>query len=135
MGDSGAYLIGYVIAVLSLLNSGESGTVLAAMIAPLLAMALPISDVAFAIVRRGLKGLPLLLAGPGPHTSPFGCESGLTGKQTVFVLYGVSLLALVAGLLAFAYQGRYLPSTFLGRGFCRRFARPAGEEGLGSAGF
>ena len=35
MGDSGAYLIGFVIAALSLINS-ENGTVLAALIAPVL---------------------------------------------------------------------------------------------------
>ena len=48
MGDSGAYLIGFVIAALSLLNS-EKGTVLAALIAPVLALALPIADVLFAM--------------------------------------------------------------------------------------
>ena len=58
MGDSGAYLIGYVIATVSLLNA-QKGTVLAAMIAPILALALPICDVAFAIIRRGITGLPL----------------------------------------------------------------------------
>ena len=41
MGDSGAYLIGFVIAALSLINS-EKGTVLAALIAPVMALALPI---------------------------------------------------------------------------------------------
>ncbi len=106
MGDSGAYLIGYVIASISLLNS-EKGTVLAALIAPMLALALPICDVAFAIIRRGLKGLPLFRPDRG-HIHHRLVASGLSRQRTVMVLYAVSLLALVAGFLAFTAQGRYL---------------------------
>ena len=111
MGDSGAYLLGYVIAALSLLNS-EKGTVLAAMIAPVLALALPISDVAFAIFRRGLKGLPLFRPDRG-HIHHRLIRSGLSRQKAVLVLYIVSIVALVGGLLVFAAQGRYLP-IFLG---------------------
>lgn len=111
LGDSGAYLIGYVIAAISLLNS-EKGTVLAAMIAPALALALPICDVAFAIIRRGLKGLPLFRPDRG-HIHHRLVASGLSRQRTVLLLYAISLLALVGGLLAFTEQGRYLP-IFLG---------------------
>lgn len=111
MGDSGAYLIGYVIASISLINS-EKGTVLAALIAPVLALALPICDVAFAIIRRGLKGLPLFRPDQG-HIHHRLVASGLSRQRAVLVLYAISLLALIAGLLAFSAQGRYLP-IFLG---------------------
>lgn len=111
LGDSGAYLIGYVIAAISLLNS-EKGSVLAALIAPALALALPICDVAFAIIRRGLKGLPLFRPDRG-HIHHRLIASGLSRQHTVLVLYAISLLALVGGLLAFTEQGRYLP-IFLG---------------------
>ena len=114
MGDSGAYLIGYVIAAISLLNA-EKGTVLAALIAPVLALALPICDVAFAILRRGLRGLPLFRPDQG-HIHHRLMKTGMSRQKTVLVLYGLSLFALVAGLLAFAAQGRYLP-IFLGLGF------------------
>lgn len=110
MGDSGAYMIGFVIAALSLINS-EKGTILAALIAPVLALALPIVDVAFAIIRRGLKGLPLFRPDKG-HIHHRLIKSGLSRQKTVLVLYGVSLLALIGGLLAFAYQGRFLPIFF-----------------------
>ncbi|MEO0508486.1 MAG: MraY family glycosyltransferase [Verrucomicrobiota bacterium] len=110
MGDSGAYLIGFVIAALSLLNS-EKGTVLAALIAPVLAMALPICDVAFAILRRGLKGLPLFRPDRG-HIHHRLIASGLSRQKAVLLLYFISLIALVGGLLAFASQGRYLPIFF-----------------------
>jgi len=114
MGDSGAYMIGFVIAALSLINS-EKGTILAALIAPVLALALPIADVAFAIIRRGLKGLPLFRPDNG-HIHHRLIQSGLSRQRTVLVLYAVSLFALMGGLLAFAYEGRYLP-IFLGFAF------------------
>jgi len=111
MGDSGAYLIGYVIASISLLNY-EKDTVLAALIAPVLALALPICDVAFAIIRRGLKGLPLFRPDRG-HIHHRMVSSGLSRQRTVLLLYAISLLALLAGLLSFIARGLYLP-VFLG---------------------
>ncbi|NBB77887.1 MAG: hypothetical protein GVY36_00310 [Verrucomicrobia bacterium] len=110
MGDSGAYMIGFVIAALSLLNS-EKGTVLAALIAPVLALALPIADVTFAIIRRALKGLPLFRP-DREHIHHRLIRSGFSRQRTVLLLYAVSLVALIGGLLAFAYEGRYLPIFF-----------------------
>ncbi|MGZ0656230.1 MraY family glycosyltransferase [Coraliomargarita sp. W4R53] len=114
MGDSGAYLIGFVIASLSLLNS-EKGTVLAALIAPVLALALPIADVAYAMIRRSIKGLPVFRPDQG-HIHHRLIRSGLSRQKAVVFLYGISLFGLVGGLLAFSYQGRYLP-IFLGFAF------------------
>ncbi len=110
MGDSGAYLIGFVIASISLINS-EKGTILAALIAPVLALALPIADVAYAMLRRGLKGLPIFRPDTG-HIHHRLMRAGLSRQKTVLSLYGVSLVALIGGLLAFSYQGRYLPIFF-----------------------
>lgn len=114
MGDSGAYMVGFVIAAVSLLNS-EKGAVLAALVAPILALALPIVDVGYAILRRGIKGLPLFRP-DREHIHHRLIRSGLSHRNTVLVLYSVSLFALVGGLLSFASQGRYLP-MFLGFAF------------------
>ena len=114
MGDSGAYMIGYTIAALALLNS-QKGAVAAALLAPVLALALPIIDVSFAMLRRGIKGLPLFR--PDKHHIHHRLmRTGLSHRNTVLVLYGCSLIALVGGLLFFADQGRYLP-IFFGFGF------------------
>ena len=110
MGDSGAYLIGYVIAALSLMNA-EKGTVLAALLAPTLALALPIADVGFAMLRRALQGLPIFRPDRG-HIHHRLLRSGLTHRRTVLILYGFSLLALFGGILVFTWQGRYLPLFF-----------------------
>ena len=110
MGDSGAYLIGYVIAALSLMNA-EKGTVLAALLAPTLALALPIADVGFAMLRRAVQGLPLFRPDRG-HIHHRMVQAGLSRRGTVLVLYGFSLLGFFGGILVFTWQGRYLPLFF-----------------------
>ena len=114
MGDSGAYLIGYMIAALSLLNS-EKGAVMAAMIGPALALALPILDVAFALLRRGVSGLPLFRPDRG-HIHHLLIKAGLSRRRTVLALYAISLFALIGGLFALIQDGRHLP-IFLGFAF------------------
>jgi UDP-GlcNAc:undecaprenyl-phosphate GlcNAc-1-phosphate transferase len=110
MGDSGAYLIGFVIAALSLINY-QKGTILAALIAPVMALALPIADVAFAMLRRGINGLPIFRPDQG-HIHHRLRRAGLSRQKTVVVLYAISLFALLGGLLTFTYQGRFLPIFF-----------------------
>ena len=85
MGDSGAYLIGFVIAALSLINS-EKGTILAALIAPVMALALPIADVAFAMLRRGINGLPIFRPDRG-HIHHRLRRAGMSRQKTVLILY------------------------------------------------
>jgi UDP-GlcNAc:undecaprenyl-phosphate GlcNAc-1-phosphate transferase len=58
MGDGGAYFLGFLIGCLTIVTS-QKGTIIAALTAPLLVLALPIIDTALAILRRGLRGLPL----------------------------------------------------------------------------
>ena len=111
MGDSGAYTIGFVIAALSLMNF-QKGAVVAALLGPMMALALPILDVTFAIVRRGLQGLPLFRPDKA-HIHHQLMRKGLSHKNTVLVLYGISLIALFGGILIFSNQGRYFP-IFLG---------------------
>lgn len=111
MGDSGAYTIGFVIAGLSLMNF-QKGAVIAALLGPMMAMALPIIDVAFALFRRSLQGLPLFRPDKG-HIHHQLIRLGLSRKNTVLVLYGFSMLALLGGVLIFSYQGRYFP-IFIG---------------------
>ena len=114
MGDSGAYLIGFVIAALSLINS-EKGTILAALIAPILALALPIADVTYAMCRRAISGLPIFRPDK-QHIHHRLIRSGFSGQKAVLLLYGISLFALIGALLLFSEQGRFF-SIFLGFAF------------------
>ena len=107
MGDSGAYTIGFVIAALSLMNF-QKGAVIAALLGPMMALALPILDVMFAIIRRGIQGLPLFRPDKS-HIHHQLMRKGLSHKNTVLILYGISLIALFGGILIFSNQGRYFP--------------------------
>jgi UDP-GlcNAc:undecaprenyl-phosphate GlcNAc-1-phosphate transferase len=111
MGDSGAYTIGFVIAALSLMNF-QKGAVIAALLGPMMALALPILDVTFAIFRRGIQGLPLFRPDKA-HIHHQLMRLGLSHKNTVLILYAISLVALFGGILIFSNQGRYFP-IFLG---------------------
>lgn len=114
MGDSGAYLIGYMIAALALLNS-QKGAVMAAMIGPVLALALPILDVTFALFRRGVHGLPLFRPDRG-HIHHLLIRTGLSRRNAVLALYAISLFALLGGLAVAIERGRHFP-IFLGFAF------------------
>ena len=74
----------------------------------MMALALPILDVAFAIIRRGVQGLPLFRPDKA-HIHHQLMRRGLSHKTTVLVLYGISLIALFGGILIFSNQGRYFP--------------------------
>lgn len=114
MGDSGAYLIGFLIAALALVNS-QKGTVVAAMIAPLMALAVPILDVTFAILRRGIKGLPLFRP-DSRHIHHRMLKSGVSRRRALLTLYSITLFALMGGVLIFVERGRYL-GLFMGFSF------------------
>jgi UDP-GlcNAc:undecaprenyl-phosphate GlcNAc-1-phosphate transferase len=110
LGDGGAYFLGFLIAGLSLANS-HKGTIVAALIAPLFALALPVIDVSLAILRRGLKGLPLFRP-DRKHLHHRLMGVGFSSTRAVLTLYGVSLVFLLLALFAFWLEGRALPILF-----------------------
>jgi UDP-GlcNAc:undecaprenyl-phosphate GlcNAc-1-phosphate transferase len=110
LGDGGAYFIGFLIGALSLQNSNK-GAIAAALIAPVFALALPILDVSFSIVRRGFKGLPIFRP-DRRHIHHRLLQSGLSGRRAVLVLYGVSLVFLAIAFAAFLSDGRLTPILF-----------------------
>jgi UDP-GlcNAc:undecaprenyl-phosphate GlcNAc-1-phosphate transferase len=111
MGDGGAYFLGFLIGILSIQNS-HKGSVAAALIAPLFALALPILDVTLAILRRGLKGLPIFRP-DRKHIHHCLVDFGLSRRRTVLVLYTVSCLCLFLAFGAFWLQSQLkLPLLF-----------------------
>lgn len=107
MGDGGAYFLGFLIGMLTLVHS-QKGTILAALVAPVFALALPILDVALAILRRGMKGLPIFRP-DRKHIHHRLLASGFSHRRTLLTLYAVSLGCLVMALSLFWTQGRLLP--------------------------
>jgi hypothetical protein len=107
MGDGGSYFLGFLIGLLTI-TSSQKGTVLAALIAPLLVLTLPILDTSLAILRRGLRGLPLFRA-DNHHIHHRMLQSGLSERDVVLGLYAFTAFFLGLGLITFWGRGQFLP--------------------------
>ena len=107
LGDGGAYFLGFQIGLFSILSS-HKGTVFAALTAPLFVLALPILDTALAIVRRGLRGLPIFRP-DRKHIHHHLLGMGMSRQKVVLYLYVVTLLFLVMGFAAYWSRGRLIP--------------------------
>ena len=110
MGDGGAYSLGFLIACLTIVSS-QKGTIIAALIAPLFALALPILDTSIAILRRGLHGLPLFRA-DRRHIHHHLLSEGISRRRLVLGAYAFTAFFLFLGLAAFWSQGAQLPILF-----------------------
>ena len=107
LGDSGAYFLGFQIGLLAILSS-HKGTVFAALVAPLFVLALPILDVTLAILRRGLRGLPIFRP-DRKHIHHRLLAMGLSRRRAVLSLYAVTLVFLAMGFAVFASRGQLIP--------------------------
>jgi len=87
LGDSGSYLIGFLLACFGVIWSQKSATLLG-MTAPLMALALPLLDTGIAVVRRFLRREPIFGADRG-HIHHRLLDRGLTPRMAALVLYGV----------------------------------------------
>jgi UDP-N-acetylmuramyl pentapeptide phosphotransferase/UDP-N-acetylglucosamine-1-phosphate transferase len=110
LGDGGAYFLGFQIGLYSLIGS-QKGTVLAALLAPLFVLALPIVDTSLAIARRGLRGLPIFRP-DRRHIHHHLLSMGLSRRQVVFSFYGLTLVFLAMGLAVLWSRGQLLPVLF-----------------------
>jgi UDP-GlcNAc:undecaprenyl-phosphate GlcNAc-1-phosphate transferase len=110
MGDSGAHFLGTALAVISILGVAKVAVAFALAI-PILALALPIADTAWAIVRRGRTRAGV--AQPDlKHIHHRLLDFGLNARQTCFVFYSASGLLGAVGLTIFGH-GRILAVVFV----------------------
>ena len=101
MGDVGSQFLGFVLACVSVMGLFKLHTVITFLV-PVLAMAIPLADTVFAFFRRVIHGQSPFHADKG-HFHHRLLAMGLTQKQAVAVLYGVSA---VMGLVAVLLTGR-----------------------------
>ncbi len=97
MGDTGSTFLGFVLAVSSIMGVFKSYALLSVVIATF-AIALPILDTAFAMLRRFFTGKPIMQADRG-HLHHRLVDKGFSHKQTVLILYFISI---VSGLISLA---------------------------------
>lgn len=114
LGDGGAYFIGFLIGCLSI-ETSQKGTIAAALTAPVLALALPILDTSLALLRRGVKGLPLFRPDLD-HLHHRLVRQGLNRTKAVLILYGFSAIALTFAFGVFLLQGDHLALMIGGAG-------------------
>jgi UDP-GlcNAc:undecaprenyl-phosphate/decaprenyl-phosphate GlcNAc-1-phosphate transferase len=97
LGDSGSLLIGFLLGCYAAIWSNKSATLLG-MTAPLMALSIPLLDVALAIVRRFLRRQPIFEADRG-HIHHRLLDRGFTPRRVVLMLYGLCGLAAAFSLL------------------------------------
>ena len=101
MGDVSSNFLGFTMAVVSILGFAKGYTMLA-IIAPVLVLGIPIFDTVFAMVRRFLKGQPMLKP-DGAHIHHRLIKMGLSQRQAVLLLYAITtVLCLIAVLIVSA---------------------------------
>jgi len=100
LGDCGSLFIGFVLSVLALVGAGKSSTAVAVAI-PVVSFGLPILETGISVVRRFLSGQPLF-APDRHHIHHKLLERGLSQRQVVVILYGVSaIFGLLSALLLY----------------------------------
>jgi UDP-GlcNAc:undecaprenyl-phosphate GlcNAc-1-phosphate transferase len=102
MGDSGSHFLGTALGMISILGVAKIAVAFALAI-PILALALPIADTAWAIVRRGMTKSSV--AQPDlRHIHHRLLDFGLNARQTCFVFYSASGLLGAVGLTIFGHR-------------------------------
>jgi UDP-GlcNAc:undecaprenyl-phosphate GlcNAc-1-phosphate transferase len=111
LGDCGSLLIGFLISAIAIAGSHKSPTMVAVAI-PLVSLGLPILDVAFAVLRRFLS-YKRLFAPDREHIHHKLLGRGISHRQTVLLLYGVSACFCLFSLLLLNPGGAALAAVLL----------------------
>ena len=102
MGDSGANFLGFAIALISILGVAKIAAVFALLL-PLLALGIPITDTAWAIVRRRRRRISI--AHPDTkHIHHQLLDFGLSQQQTCTLFYCTSAILGALGLMIFGHR-------------------------------
>ncbi|MCL2352152.1 MAG: undecaprenyl/decaprenyl-phosphate alpha-N-acetylglucosaminyl 1-phosphate transferase [Firmicutes bacterium] len=111
MGDTGALFLGYVLAVSSVTGVFKAYALLSVLLA-FLALALPIFDTLFAMIRRAFRHKPLMEADRG-HLHHRLVDSGYSPKQAVVILYGLSAVTGVMAIVIAMKEARAIVVTLI----------------------
>ncbi len=115
LGDSGSLFLGFVLAVISVRGSQKGATAVAVAL-PVLVLALPLADTAFAVIRRSLqvtqrarrdgvslssiaKHLPIVFSPDRGHIHHRLLDAGLSHARAVLMLYAVVAGFALAGIV------------------------------------
>jgi len=116
MGDSGALFIGSMLAALSI-HGAQKGSTVVAIAIPVVSFGLPILETFLSMTRRFLGGKPVFTA-DREHIHHVLLRRGLSMRQAVIVLYAVSAVFSMFGLLFLNPDNRFLGLTLFVLGLC-----------------
>ena len=102
MGDSGSHFLGLALGLLSVIGVAKVAVGFALAV-PLIALAVPIADTAWAIIRRRRAGVSIAHA-DSRHIHHQLLDFGLTQPQTCLVFYGATALLGSLGLMLLGHQ-------------------------------
>jgi UDP-GlcNAc:undecaprenyl-phosphate/decaprenyl-phosphate GlcNAc-1-phosphate transferase len=102
MGDSGSHFLGLALALLSVLGVAKVAVGFALLV-PLIALAVPIADTAWAIIRRRRAGVSIAHA-DSRHVHHHLLDFGLSQPQTCLVFYGATALLGAIGLMLLGHK-------------------------------
>lgn len=88
MGDTGAQLLGFLLAAISIEGAIKSAAAFSIAV-PILALGIPIYDTLFAMIRRKINGKPIMQADRG-HLHHRLLDMGFSQKQAVGTMYAIS---------------------------------------------
>lgn len=97
MGDAGSHFLGYTIAALSILQNWKVAAGIALAV-PVLALAVPVFDTAFAIIRRLRRGQPIFSPDKG-HLHHRLLNMGLNQRAVVLYIYLLTTIGCALALL------------------------------------
>jgi len=95
IGDTGAMMIGYLLAVFSIFAGGKVATTL-------IVLGLPLTDMVWVMLRRLMKGQSPMQADRNHYHHKL-LRLGLSERQTLFTIYGVTVLLAAASLFFLFY--------------------------------
>jgi UDP-N-acetylmuramyl pentapeptide phosphotransferase/UDP-N-acetylglucosamine-1-phosphate transferase len=110
MGDCGSMFLGFTIASVSILCFLKS-SVLAGLALPVVALGVPVFDTLFSMLRRFLERRSIFSADRS-HFHHRLVDLGLTQRQAVIAIYGVTLLAAGLGMLMIVTPGIHVLIIF-----------------------
>jgi UDP-GlcNAc:undecaprenyl-phosphate GlcNAc-1-phosphate transferase len=90
LGDSGSLFIGFLLSALALEGAQKAPTIVAVAI-PVVSFGLPILETSLSIIRRLISGRPVFTA-DAEHIHHKLLQHGMTHRQVVILLYGVSAI-------------------------------------------
>jgi UDP-GlcNAc:undecaprenyl-phosphate GlcNAc-1-phosphate transferase len=116
LGDCGSMFLGFILSALALTGSQKTTTTIAVAI-PVVCFGLPILETALSVARRFLSGQPLFTA-DREHIHHILMKRGLTHRQVVILLYGVSALCGLLSLCLLYPGGVTMASVLLVLSVC-----------------